>query len=429
MLTKESAVESGVEAIKAGAFDYLLKPVESNRLRSTTHSALSLSRERRNRRQIETILDRVAKSSAFPEILTCSPAMKPVFRLMERVLETDLTVLIQGESGTGKELVAQAIHTRGKRRRGPFVVLNCAALPENLVESELFGHEKGAFTGATAARTGHIELADKGTLFLDEIGELPLPTQPKFLRCLQDKRVQRVGGSQVKQVDFRLIAATNRDLMQQVLGSEFREDLFYRVAVFPILLPPLRDRPEDIPLLLKHFLAQAGRYRVWIEPQAAELLESYTWPGNVRELQNFTARLSVVMETDRLTAELAAEQLGLMSGQPLGELQNRPSAADRTGAPVSSPTPTVQKTQTPPARPGTRPSLALTPAAPGRPRTPRPEDVLPMEEVERRAIQQALAAFKGNVTETARALGIGRATLYRYIRKYELGQDQPEEQP
>lgn len=479
MLTMENTVGSAVEAMKAGAFEYLTKPVDPASLRVALRAALSVSQERRQRADLEDTLGQIARQSAFPEILSCSPAMKPVFRLMERVLDRDLTVLIQGESGTGKELVAQAIHYHGKRSKAPFVVLNCAALPENLVESELFGHERGAFTGATASRSGHIEMADTGTLFLDEVGEMPLNIQPKFLRCLQDRKVQRVGGGQVRQVDFRLIAATNGDLMQGVLKQEFREDLFYRLAVYPIQLPPLRERPEDILLLLRHFLKLGGRKRVWIEPQAADVLEAYHWPGNVRELQNFASRLSVIVETDRVTRDIVAEQLSSVGQQSVNIPSNFTFTTETSANPVPIATvPQVDRAagarsaaaMTPAssadtARPAHVPrSLEASPNPPGPPppvatisgysaATPAPGfdddttrsaartagspadfaaaapapalpgEILPMAEVERLTIMRALEAFEGNVTETARALGIGRATLYRYIRKHNLAVD------
>jgi len=467
LLTADSETESAADAVKAGAFEYLTKPVDSTSLRVAVRAAMSVSQERRQRRDLEDTLGQIARHSSFPEILSCSPAMKPVFRLMERVLDRDLTVLIQGESGTGKELVAQAIHCHGKRSKGPFVVLNCAALPENLVESELFGHEKGSFTGATSTRSGHIEMADTGTLFLDEVGEMPLNIQPKFLRCLQDRKVTRVGGAQIRQVDFRLIAATNSDLMQSVVENEFREDLFYRLAVYPVQLPPLRERPEDILLLLRHFLRQAGRKRVWVEPQAADLLEAYRWPGNVRELQNFAARLSVIVESDRVTRDIVSEQLSSVSQQPVAlptsftfTTESRPGGdiEDPVGveSPSTPPEPWADSPwppasgrpsgnrQTPaslneggfvPRRSGPQPLSLSTPPVEGpfvREASPAPADadsasadsVLPMAEVERITIMRALAAFNGNVTETAKALGIGRATLYRYIRKHNLSDSQ-----
>lgn len=414
MLTVDSNVGAAVEAIKAGAYDFLIKPVDATRLKLTLSAALALSDERKQRRELEQTLDQIARQTPFPEILCCSKAMKAVFRLMERVLDRNLTVLIQGESGTGKELVAQAIHSRGKRRKGPFIVLNCAALPETLVESELFGHERGAFTGATATRPGRIELADSGTLFLDEVGDMPLSIQPKFLRCLQDGKVQRIGGSEIRQSDFRLIAATNRDLLRDVMDGRFREDLFYRLAVFPIRLPPLRERPEDILLLARHFLDEAGRKNMWIEPQAAELLHSYSWPGNVRELQNLMVRLGVIVEGDRLSAGIVAEHLATLGKHSPNRQEaiapssaTRPPTPPRMGLPLTTTSP---EQKYPPAQP----------AAP-QPATPQPDsEVLPLAEVERKAIETALKAHKGNITEAAKALSIGRATLYRYIRKHDM---------
>jgi len=436
MLTAETNLESAVEAMKAGAGDYLTKPVDATRLRLALRRAMLFSEERRRRRNLEVALEQVARHSSFPEIRSCSPAMKPVFRLMERVLDRNLPVLIQGESGTGKELVAQAIHSRSRRRKGPFVVLNCAAIPESLVESELFGHEKGAFTGAAISRPGHIELADQGTLFLDEVGELPLSIQPKFLRCLQDGRVQRVGGSQMRSVNFRLISATNRDLTREVKDGRFREDLFYRLAVFPIRLPPLRERREDIVMLARHFLDASDRPKLLIEPSASDVLNLYPWPGNVRELQNLMARLAVLVEGDRLTREILMEHFNFSRvwekmDEGASELDSDAADATSPESPGSAPNPPAdaaaaempsgaipRRIPTPPA--GAAPRTPGRPDSPSPRRAPTPSRITTLAEVERRAIEDALVAFRGNVTEAAQALGIGRATLYRYIRKHDM---------
>ncbi len=451
MLTIDSDVEKVKAALNQGAFEYLTKPVDPPRLVAVITSALRFRSQLLAKRSLENTLNRVAQHETFSEILSCSPAMKPVFRLMERVMNLSLPVLIQGESGTGKELVAQAIHSRGKRRRGPFVALNCAALPESLVESELFGHERGAFTGAATARPGHVELADGGTFFLDEVGELPLSIQPKFLRCLQDGVVRRVGASKTSRVDFRLISATNRNLEEEVREGRFREDLFYRLAVFPIRLPPLRERREDILLLARHFLAQTGRESMRFDADAERVMHEYPWPGNVRELQNLMARLAVLVEGDRVTGRALLDHLPPEFGRSysaaagsLGNLHAAESSPDEARAAsiqeeeepdfeeseleggeepglapaehqvvsiYSPPTPTAGRIGV-----GSAPLRSLTPP----PRRITREQVLPLAEVERLAIEEALIAYEGNVTDTARALGIGRATLYRYVRKHNL---------
>ena len=473
MLTVENSTEVAVAAMKAGAFDFFVKPIDQDRLSVCLKSALALYEERRQRSELEMTLGQVARNTSFPEIIACSPAMKSVFHLMERVLDRDLTVLIQGESGTGKEVVAQALHYRGKRRNGNFVAVNCAALPESLAESQLFGHEKGAFTGASSSQPGHIERADKGTLFLDEVGDMPLVIQPKFLRCLQDKKVQRIGGSQVRTVDMRLIAATNRDLMGDVRASRFREDLFYRLAVFPIRLPPLRERPEDIALLVRHFLQQTGREKVWIDPEAMHLLESYHWPGNIRELQNAISRLGVLMDGDRLLYQNVVEQFNFHATGPI-EIQTQPAHAPPHSTPsqpfpqpttnlphvhlesgLPTPGPQVPSFAPPPASasPTPPPATVSTPPSPvttsfpvppyqypqGTPYPPNPsmgfphqsppvkpaeeQKVTTLAEAERQAIERALAFCQGNVSEAARILDIGRATLYRYIRRHNLRVD------
>ncbi len=230
----------------------------------------------------------------FEQVIGNSPALELVLEQVERVAPTDSTVLIQGETGTGKELIAYAIHNISSRRRRPFVKLNCAAIPLDLLENELFGHERGAFTGAIAQKIGRFELADEGTLFLDEVGDIPLEVQPKLLRVLQEQEFERLGSARTHQVDVRLVAATNRDLKEMVNRDQFREDLYYRLNVFPVLLPPLRQRREDIPALVKHFVEifgrRLGRQIEYIPPETMFALSSYQWPGNIRELQNLIER-------------------------------------------------------------------------------------------------------------------------------------------
>jgi len=313
-----------VRAFSAGAVDFVTKPFRAEELlaRVNTHLALRQARrsleeqnarlraeiEAHNRAKetIECLVDEIRSSHDFDGILGESPTLLRLLDQVGRVAATDSTVLIQGETGTGKELIARAIHSRSQRRERPLIKINCAALPRELVESELFGHEKGAFTGATQQRAGRFELADGGTLFLDEVGELPPETQPKLLRVLQEQEFERVGGSKSLRTDVRLIAATNRDLQQRVGAGAFRSDLYFRLNVFPLLLPPLRERREDIPRLIRHFLAQADRkLGSSLAEIASALIEramAYDWPGNVRELENYVERSAILGRPTALDA-------------------------------------------------------------------------------------------------------------------------------
>jgi DNA-binding NtrC family response regulator len=292
MITGHGTVESAVDAMRAGAFDYLLKPLPSN---DVLRLAVGRAAERRrlveeNRRLREPLAPRVG----FDQIIGKSPVMEAVFDLVRKAARSDANILIQGESGTGKELIARAIHAQSPRAAEVFVPLDCAALPDTLLESELFGHERGAFTGADRTKPGMIEVADRGTLFLDEIGELSQALQAKLLRALQERQIRRVGGTKFVNVDIRLVSATNRDTTELVRKGQFRDDLFYRVNVISITLPPLRERAGDVGLLTHHFLRRYGRNRDHpldgIEPEALACLDAYGWPGNVRELQNVIER-------------------------------------------------------------------------------------------------------------------------------------------
>jgi DNA-binding NtrC family response regulator len=333
-----------VRAFSVGAVDYLTKPFQSEELlaRVGTHLALRQARrsleeqnarlreeiEAHNRAKgtIECLVEEIRSSHDFGEILGESPALLRLLEQVALVATTDSTVLIQGETGTGKELIARAIHSRSHRRERPLIKINCTALPRELVESELFGHEKGAFTGATQQRRGRFELADGGTLFLDEVGELPLETQPKLLRVLQEQEFERVGGTHSLRTDVRLIAATNRDLQQQVGAGTFRSDLYYRLNVFPLALPPLRERHEDIPRLIRHFLARAGRKLgkplTDVTPAFLDQAMAYDWPGNVRELENFVERSAILAKSTVLEV---AEPLGAQVSQAAKPAVERPS--------------------------------------------------------------------------------------------------------
>ncbi len=298
VITAFGAVETAVEAMKLGAYDFITKPFNRDALRLTVRKALAmqgLSRE--NRRLKEELSER----EAFRNIVGISRRMEEVFRVIGRVADTEATVLITGESGTGKELVARAIHGRSGRHSAPFVAINCAAIPRDLLESELFGHVKGAFTGAVKDKAGKFQQADGGTLFLDEVGELPVELQSKLLRALQEKEVQPVGGTAVQKLDVRVVAATNADLEEAISEGRFREDLFYRLSVIPLHLPPLRERAEDIPLLVRHFLAKHGGAGVTFAPQTLDAMAAYGWPGNVRELENTVERMLIMRNGDTIT--------------------------------------------------------------------------------------------------------------------------------
>jgi DNA-binding NtrC family response regulator len=287
------SINEAVQAMRLGATDFLTKPVDLEHLRLVLGRAL---RERALLDEVQMLRERLQSDYSFQNMLSKSPRMHAVFELIGHVADTASTVLIEGETGTGKELVAQAIHDASGRRQGPLVAVNCAAMPETLLESELFGHEKGSFTGAQTQRKGRFEMADAGTLFLDEVGEIPATMQAKLLRVLQERRFERVGGTESIEVDVRIVAATNRPLTQAIKDGKFREDLYYRLNVVKIDLPPLRERLEDLPLLATHFVAKyarPGSSPAQIAPEAMEILLHYHWPGNIRELENVIERASV----------------------------------------------------------------------------------------------------------------------------------------
>jgi two-component system, NtrC family, response regulator AtoC len=321
------------------------------------------------REEVKRLRRVVVDQQKFDDILGTSPAMKKMYDLVARVAETETTALVTGESGTGKELVAKAIHQRSPRKEGPFVAINCAAMPESLLESELFGHVKGAFTDARTARPGLFIKATKGTLFLDEIGEMPAGMQAKLLRALQERTVRPVGGDQEQSFDARLIAATNRDLETEVEEKRFREDLFYRINVVRIRVPPLRSRGSDILLLAQHFLQRYSQRVVGIKSNAADKLLSYTWPGNVRELQNCVERAVALAQFDHIGIDDLPERV-------------REFKSSRV---------TVESND--------------------------PAELLPMEEVERRYILRVLEAVGGNKTLAAQVLGFDRRTLYRKLER------------
>ncbi|HVZ72661.1 MAG TPA: sigma-54 dependent transcriptional regulator [Polyangia bacterium] len=390
MITAHGSVENAVEAVKLGAFDYLEKPFEQEQIRQVVAKALSTFR--------------LARLAARPEdtavrgrfrLIGESPAIKQIFSVVEKVADTPSTVLITGESGTGKELIARALHENSSRHAGPFIKINCAAIPKTLMESELFGYEKGAFTGAVGAKPGRFELAHGGTLFLDEIGEIPIEMQVKLLRVLQESEFERVGGIKTIKVDVRLVTATNRDLLQEIAAGAFREDLFYRLNVVPIHIPPLRDRREDIPLLVDHFLAKFNerlRKQVTsVSPDALERLVAHHWPGNIRELENLMERTVLFCED----AQIRGSDLPPEIGAHLVAAAAAPVAPAVEGsAPVQGP-PT--------------PAGSLKEAV--RAQT---------ERVERELIQRALDETGGNVTQAARKLKISRKSLQTKMKEFGL---------
>ncbi len=304
IITAYGTVENAVESMKQGAFDYILKPVNLDNLSMVIEKALKYVDVLVENQQLKK---RLQKYEGFREIVTVNPQMKQLLDIVRQVASTKVTVLIEGESGTGKELFARAIHYLGDRSDKPFVSINCGAIPEELIESELFGHERGAFTGAVSMQKGKFELADGGTLFLDEIGELPKNMQVKFLRVLEEREFTRVGGSRPIKVDVRFIAATNRDLEKEVEKGNFREDLYYRLKVVRLKLPPLRERKEDIPILVKHFLQKhsqdLGKIITDVEDQVLEIFQEYDWPGNVRELENVVMHAMLFTKGRILTLE------------------------------------------------------------------------------------------------------------------------------
>jgi len=340
MITAHGSEKLAVQAMKAGAEDYVPKPFDNDELRLVVQRALERTRLARENRML---LERIGRDVGFENLIGSGPAMRKVFETIQKVAETDLTVLVRGESGTGKELVAQALHHRSPRRDRPFVAVNCAAISRELVESELFGHEKGAFTGADARRVGRFEAADGGTIFLDEIGDMPLETQSKVLRVLQERSFERVGGTKTIEADVRVVAATHRDLEAEVKRGRFREDLYYRLRVVEIALPPLRQRPEDIAPLVERFLDQLatrlGRERCRMGVAALARLARHTWPGNVRELRNVIEQAAVLASREVIDEEdlrlgaapVAAEGAPPAAGGSFAEAKRRSTEAFERG--------------------------------------------------------------------------------------------------
>ncbi|WP_025322432.1 sigma-54-dependent transcriptional regulator [Deferrisoma camini] len=371
VITAFGTIEMAVEAMKAGAAEYITKPFNRDELKLAVRKALRIRNlEAENVR----LRQEVRRSEGVDRIVGDSPAMQAVYRLIEKVADSDASVLITGESGTGKELVARAIHRQSRRADRPFVAVNCAAIPRELLESELFGHRKGAFTGAIRDKKGRFEEAAGGTIFLDEIGEMPLDLQPKILRALQEREITPVGSNEVIRVDARVVAATNRDLEAEIEEGRFREDLYYRLAVVPIHMPSLRERPEDVPLLVAHFLKKlAPGKTIRVTPEALEALQRYPWKGNVRELENTIERLLVLRDSDTI------------------ELEDLP-----------------EKIRAPDQDPGQAGGFSFT----------LPPEGISLEEVERAVIEEALRRTGWNQSRAARLLRIPRHILLYRMEKF-----------
>jgi len=413
VLTATKDVDTVVDLMRRGAYDFLPKPVDRTKLVTTLVNAM----EKHAMAMRLATLEREAEGRTIPGFVGASPAMRELYRQIDRVAASDISVYIHGESGTGKELVARAIHDRSGRSGSPFIALNCAAIPESLQESELFGHERGAFTGAAQRRVGCFEQVSGGTLFLDEVAELSPGAQSKLLRVLQQRTIQRVGSSQEIEVDFRLLAATHQDLAAAVQAGRFREDLFYRIVVFELELPPLRERAGDVELLARHFVAQAGKAlagrEVGISPQALDALQRYGWPGNVRELQNVCQRAAVTCEGDSIVPTDLPPRVcqAVAIPRPVA-----PAAEPAVAAPPA-PVPTVGTVVT-----GLAPVLGhLVPETeelPAPAASPSAPAALTLSGMERNAIVEALQRAGGNRARVSRELGIGRTTLYRKLKEY-----------
>jgi two-component system NtrC family response regulator len=367
IVTAFGEVDAAVKAMKLGAYDFITKPLSRDELKLTVKKALQFLGLTEENRQLR---EKLSGRDDLKNLVGMSPKMERLFASVRKVADTEATVLITGESGTGKELVARAIHTLSSRKSAPFIAINCAAIPRDLLESELFGHTKGAFTGAVKDRVGKFQLADRGTLFLDEVGDLPVELQPKLLRALQERIVEPLGGGKAQKIDVRVVAATNQDLEGAIADGSFREDLYYRLSVIPIHLPPLRERKEDIPLLVRHFTNKFGHANVTFTKGTLDALAMYSWPGNVRELENAIERLLIMRRGD----EIGQDDL---PGKILDERTNKK-----------------------------RMIFVL------------PDEGYPLEQLEKEVVEESLTRNNWNQTAAARFLGIPRHVLVYRMEKY-----------
>lgn len=381
MLSAQGNVDVAVETIKIGAFDYFSKPVDLNKLEISIKNAI---KNYELQKKVKTLLEEREKIYQFDNIIAIDDKMQEVFKLMKKVLNTSVNVLIYGESGTGKELIARAIHANSDRKDKPFVVVNCASIPKDLLESELFGHEKGSFTGAFQRKIGKFELADGGTIFLDEIGELELSLQAKLLRVIQDKTFERVGGNEPITTTARIISATNKDLKKAVDEKLFREDLYYRLSTFPITVPPLRERRGDIVVLADHFVKKFAEEAKIPTPsitkEVIEIFLRYPWPGNVRELENVLQRAVLICDDNKIQVKDLPISLQAYLPEVLADTSKNLASGES-------------------------------------------HEIIPLEKVKENALRHALKVTKGNIQETARRLQIGRATIYRMLKEYNIKVD------
>lgn len=416
VLTANGSLDAAVNAMRLGAVDFVIKPAAPERLEVSMRSAM----------KIEALADEITRIKkktngklTFNELIIQGDAMQRVVTLGQRAAGSNIPVLIEGESGVGKELIARAIQGESERAGKPFVTVNCGAIPENLIESTLFGHEKGSFTGATDRRIGKFQEADGGTLFLDEVGELPLDAQVKLLRALQDGEIDPVGGKKPVKVNFRLISATNRNMIELVKEGKFREDLFYRLNVFPIWVPPLRERSGDVSDLANHFLArfaaEEGKRLTGISSDAQRLLETYRWPGNVRQLENAIFRAVVLSDGSELTVadfpQIASQVSGFSAVIPTAPTEvEKPEPY--TGPAVIGAEKTVPQTVEVPTQ--------VSQSSLGIPAISETGEIRALEEIEADMIRLALGRYRGHMTEVARRLKIGRSTLYRKMQEYGL---------
>ncbi len=375
IMTGQGTIPSAIEAMKSGAFDYVLKPFNLQTMLPILARAMDVRRLRTENVRLRQYVERLSYDSPRHQMIGSGPAMQRVVQLIKKVAPTDATVLIRGPSGTGKELVARALHKNSSRRDRPLVTINCAALQESLLESELFGHERGAFTGAQQAKPGLFEVAEGGTLFIDEVAEMAPALQAKLLRVLEDGHYRRVGGTKECHADVRVIAATNKPLEEEQKAGRFREDLFYRLNVVGIDLPPFRERREDIPALVEHFLTtrQLGKVRCTVDADAMRALLNHGWPGNIRELANVLERAQILAEDNLISLDDLPDAMQVV--RPSAEVSNA--------------------------------------------------DPLNLSEIERRTVRAALEQAEGNKLHAAKALGISRRTLYRLIEKHRLEVSQP----
>jgi DNA-binding NtrC family response regulator len=416
--TAHGSIDAAISAMRAGATDFVIKPVAPERLEVSIKSALKIEALAG---EINRIKKKVEGTLTFSDLIIRGEAMQRVIGLGRRAAASNIPVLIEGESGVGKELIARAIQGESDRAGRPFVTVNCGAIPESLVESILFGHEKGSFTGAVDRRIGKFQEADTGTLFLDEVGELPLDAQVKLLRALQEGEIDPVGAKRPVKVNFRLVSATNRDMIQLVKDGRFREDLYYRLNVFPIWVPPLRERISDVPELARHFLArfaaEEGKRVVAISEQAIRLLVAYTWPGNVRQLENAVFRAVVLADGPELTVaefpQIAAHVEGFQTVIPAAPVPQVTKPA-YTGPALLGAEATVPRTMEVRAGEG---SGQL-----GIPAITDQGEIRSLVAIEADMIRLALGRYRGHMTEVAKRLGIGRSTLYRKMQEYGLEQ-------